>query len=277
MRSAVVFIGLALAAAALFLVVVWLFQRRLIYYPYGAVPPVSSVLPDAEEVSFSTEDGVRLGGWFLPRAGASSAWTAIVFNGNAGNRADRASIAAGLAARGLSVLLFDYSGYGGNAGTPTESGLLLDARAARSYVEGRSEVDAARIVYFGESLGAAVAIGLAAERPPAALVLRSPFSSLAEVARVHYPFLPAELLLRERYPSRDRIAVMGSPLFVIAGTGDSVVPYDQSRALFDAAQVPTKRFLTVEGADHNDLELVSGERVLDDVVDFLKALSEEDA
>ena len=112
----------------------------------------------------------------------------------------------------MSVLLFDYRGYGGNPGSPSEAGLAADARAARGYLDSRPEVRSESVVFYGESLGAGVAIGLAAEWPPAALVLRSPFTSLADVGRRHYPYLPVRQLLKERYDSIGRIAdLLGAP------------------------------------------------------------------
>ena len=125
---------------------------------------------------------------------------------------------------GLAVLLFDYRGYGGNPGHPTEEGLAADARAALGYLAGRPEVDPERVIYFGESLGAAVALRLATERPPAALVLRSPFASLAEVGRRHYPVLPVSLLLRDRYDSAALAGRLDAPLLVVAGGRDQIVP-----------------------------------------------------
>ena len=148
--------------------------------------------------------------------------TVIVFNGNAGNRAFRAPLAAALAEHGISVLLFDYRGYGGNPGSPSEEGLAADARAARRYVAGRAGSD--RIVYFGESLGSGVAVRLAAEQPPAALILRSPFTSLTDTGRHHYPFLPVGMMLIDRFASIDRIRDIRCPLLVIAADHDSVVP-----------------------------------------------------
>lgn len=244
------------------LVLAWALQRRLIYLPSGRVPAAGSVLPGAEEVSFDTEDGLRLRGWFVPgTAGA----TVLVFNGNAGNRADRAALAAALGRAGLSVLLFDYRGYGGNPGHPSESGLAADARAARGYLLSRPDVRPASIVYFGESLGAAVAVGLAAEHPPAALVLRSPFTALADVAQLHYPYLPARLLLKDRYDSLARIRLVRCPLLVVAGGADGIVPAAQSRELHDAAAEP-KRYVEIPGAGHNDLELLAGDRLVREVL-----------
>ena len=177
-------------------------------------------------------------------------------------------LAAGLARLGMSVLLFDYRGYGGNPGTPSEKGLAADARAARAWLAAQPEVDPNRTVYFGESLGAAVAIGLALEQPPAALVLRSPFTSLAEVAKAHYPWLPVGRLLIDRYPSIDRIGSLSVPVMIIAGDRDDIVPESLSRKLYDAAHEP-KRFLLVPGTGHNDPELVDGDRMLKEVGRFL--------
>ena len=256
----------------------WLGQRRLIYFPFGEVPaPAAAGLAGAEEISFSTEDGLTLGGWFVPgdppsrpkhpSASARQALTVIVFNGNAGNRAFRAPLAAGLAEHGISVLLFDYRGYGGNPGSPSEEGLAADARAARRYVAGRAGND--RIVYFGESLGSGVAVRLAAEQPPAALILRSPFTSLTDTGRHHYPFLPVGLMLTDRFASIDRIRDIRCPLLVIAADHDSVVPTALSRRLFEAALEP-KRLAIIERTDHNDYELLAGQRVLATILEFLK-------
>ena len=137
------------------------------------------------------------------------------------------------------MLLFDYRGYGGNSGRPSENGLAADARAAQAWLAAQPDVE--RVVYFGESLGAAVAIGLAVERPPAALVLRSPFTSLADVGAVHYPWLPVRRLLLDRYPSIERIGSLSAPLMVIAGDRDDIVPESLSKRLYDAAAEP-KRF-----------------------------------
>jgi hypothetical protein len=180
----------------------------------------------------------------------------LVCNGNGGNRSLRAPLAAALARAGLAVLLFDYRGYAANPGHPTEDGLAADARAALAYLAARPEVDPARLVYLGESLGAAVALRLAVERPPAALVLRSPFASLAEVGRLHYPWLPVSLLLADRYDSLGRVGELAAPLLVVAGERDRIVPASHSRRLFDAAPRP-KRLVLLPGADHNDLDLLA--------------------
>lgn len=258
---------LVIAAA---LLVVFFFQRKLLYVPLDRhVPPASEAIPGAEEVTFATRDGLQLHGWFVPAPTRPPAAAILVFNGNAGNRFYRSKLALALRGEGFDVMLFDYRGFADNPGSPSERGLIEDARAARRYLDSRPDVDPTRIAYFGESLGAAVAVGLATERPPAALVLRSPFSSLADVARVHFPYLPVRLLLRDRYPSIERIASVNCPLLVIAGSDDHIVPEAESRALFEAAPGP-KRYVEVQGADHNDLALFAGEQLVDETVRFVR-------
>jgi uncharacterized protein len=295
MRAGVILLVVAAVLAAS-LGLLWAFQRRLIYLPSpGPVPPAASVLPGAEDVSFETADGLQLQGWFVPGAvdnpapprprsvtlpegappqvGEGEAHpnpgpAVLVCNGNGGDRSMRAALAAALSRMGLAVLLFDYRGYGGNPGSPSEEGLAADARAALEYLAGRPEVDPRRVVYLGESLGAAVALRLAVERPPAALVLRSPFASLAEVGRRHYPFLPVSLLLRDRYDSAARVGRLTAPLLVVAGGRDRIVPATHSRRLFAAAPQP-KRLVVLDGAGHNDHDLLAGPRLMEELSAFL--------
>lgn len=268
-------LGLFALVAIVGVAVVWAFQRHLLYIPFGHVASPAAVgLPQAEEVTFRTEDGLMLAGWFVPAETRPAPFTILVFNGNAGNRSFRAPLALALAKAGLSVLLFDYRGYGGNAGRPSEAGLAADARGAQTYLERRRDVDPRRIVYLGESLGSGVAVALALDRPPAALILRSPYTSMTELGQYHYPFLPVRLLLSDRYPSIERIGQIRCPLLVIAGDRDSIVPPKQSLGLFDAAPKP-KRLVMVPGADHNDYALLAGDLLIEEVVRFVAAIGSD--
>lgn len=249
----------------LLVLLAWLFQRHLIYLPDESTPAPP---PGVEEVRYSTEEGHRLTGWFLSAATEKPFATVVVSGGNAGNRADRLPLADGLADRGYSVLLMDYRGYGGNPGSPSESGLAADHRAAVSYAADRPDVDPRRLVYFGESLGSAVAAAGAAERPPAALVLRSPFPELADVGRGHYWFLPVGVLLRDRFPTAEHLDEYAGPTLVIAGERDTVVPVELSRRV---AEAHAETYVEIAGADHNDAVMLSGRKVLDTIDEFLRA------
>jgi fermentation-respiration switch protein FrsA (DUF1100 family) len=259
----------ALIVAALLLAALWVFQRRLIYLPDSSmVPPAGQVLAGAQDVRLATSDGLELGAWYVPAAGADRGVTVLVANGNAGNRADRAPLAAALAKAGFATLLFDYRGYGGNSGNPSEDGLALDVRAAHRYLTAERQVPQGRLLYFGESLGAGVVTDLALEHPPAGMLLRSPFTDLAAVGQLHYPFLPVRLLLRDRYPVAHNVARIDVPTTIVYGTADKVVPPEHSEQVAAAALGPVQ-LVALPGAGHNDAAMLAGEHV----VGALEALS----
>ncbi|MDP5182092.1 alpha/beta hydrolase [Blastococcus sp. BMG 814] len=267
LRRTVVGAAVVVLLCTLLVSLLWAFQRRLVYLPdAGPLPPAAEAVLGARDVVLETDDGLRLGAWFVPGR-TPDAPGVLVANGNGGHRGLRAPLARELADEGLAVLLFDYRGYAGNPGSPSEAGLALDARAAREFLLGGGGVPADRLVYFGESLGAAVATRLAVEHPPAGLVLRSPFVDLAAVGSEHYPFLPVRALLRDRYPVAEQVRRIEVPTTVVYGGADSIVPPAQSRAVADAA-AGLHRVVEVPGADHNDLVLLAGEEVVEAVVEL---------
>ncbi|MFT7836051.1 alpha/beta fold hydrolase [Saccharothrix sp. BKS2] len=248
-----------ITAAVIIVVVVlgsaFALQRKLVFLPSGGpLPAAADVLPGGRDATLATADGLSLSAWYFPVPGARAA--VLVAPGNAGNRSMRAPLAAALTARGLSVLLLDYRGFGGNPGSPTEAGLALDVRAARDFLVTETGLP---LLYFGESLGSAVVAELAVEHPPVGLVLRSPFTDLAAVGRVHYPFLPVRWLLLDRFPTAEHAAATSAPVTVVYGSADSVVPPGQSRAVATAAG---GRAVEVPGADHNDRVLLDGPDVV---------------
>jgi uncharacterized protein len=245
----------------------WWQQRHLIYFPdSSSVPPARTVIEGARDVTLHTDDGLELGAWFVPaapeRGETDRRMAVLVAPGNGGNRADRAGLAEQLQRRGLAVLLMDYRGYGGNPGSPSEEGLARDAVAAVEALESLG-YPAERTIYFGESLGCGVVAALQAGRPPAGLVLRSPFPELADVGASHYPWLPVRLLLRDRFPVVDQLSGSKVPVTVVYGDRDSIVPTDLSVRVADEAPVLAER-VVIEGADHNDA-VMFGPRVADAV------------
>lgn len=254
-------VGLAVLLTVL-LALAYLFQRHLIYLRSAGRPPV--VLPGAEEVTFQTTDGLNLAAWFVPARAPDRGVTVLVAPGNAGDRSLRAPLAESLRSRGLSVLLVDYRGYAGNPGAPTEAGLALDIRAARHYLVHQRGIAPSRLIYYGESLGAAVVTELATEHPAGGLLLRSPFIDLPAVAAVHYPFLPAHRLLKDRFPVATTIQRTHVPTVVVLGSADSVVPAHQSRIVATAAP-QLVNVVEVPAADHNDLALLNGPQLINAV------------
>jgi uncharacterized protein len=262
----VLFASVVLAVVLLVVLFSWVFQRRLIYLPStGAVPSAASMLAGAHDVQLMTSDGLQLEAWYIPARRSAGTFTVLVANGNAGDRSLRAPLARALANQGFGVLLFDYRGYGGNPGSPSEEGLARDVRAARQFLIDEG-VPGNRLLYYGESLGAAVIAELATEHPPAGLVLRSPFTDLASVGQIHYPFLPVRALLKDRFPVAEYVARVAVPITVVYGTADSIVPPEESRQAVAAAPGPT-RLVAVEGADHNDPALLNGDVLVQAVVE----------
>jgi fermentation-respiration switch protein FrsA (DUF1100 family) len=200
------------------------------------------------------------GGTFVPVAATV---TILYLHGNAGNIANRRDALERLVTLPASVFIVDWRGYGKSEGSPSEDGLYRDARAAWRYLTQEKHEPPGRIILLGESLGNAPAILLATEQNPAGLIVQAAFSSLPDMARHLYPFVP-RFLVRTRMDNLARInRVRCSTLFVHSET-DEVVPYEQGKKLFDAAPEP-KQFYTVEGAGHNDLDSVGGD-------DYLRAL-----
>jgi fermentation-respiration switch protein FrsA (DUF1100 family) len=265
-RRVVLFASVVVVVVLLVVLFSWAFQRRLIYLPAtDAVPSAATMLAGARDVQLTTSDGLQLGAWYVPARGPAATSTVLVANGNAGDRNLRAPLARALASQGFGVLLFDYRGYGGNPGKPSEEGLARDVRAARQFLVAEG-VPRDRLQYYGESLGAAVVVELATEHPPAGLLLRSPFADLASVGQIHYPFLPVRALLKDRFPVAEYVARITVPITVVYGTADSIVPPGESQRAVAAAAGPT-RLVAVEGADHNDPALLDGDVLVQAIVD----------
>ena len=265
MRAVLTTVAVVAGVWVVLVLAAWGLQRQLIYLP-SAHDPAPPQMIEVEEVALTTEDGLELTAWFLPTSDEPAS-TVLVLPGNAGDRSLRLPLAQALVSRGHAVLLLDYRGYGGNPGSPAESGLVADARAARAHLLARDDIDEGRLVYLGESIGTGVAAALTAEHPPAALVLRSPFPELAEVGRIHYPFLPVRTLLRDRFEVAADLADYEGPLLVVAGEQDSIVPRELS---VEVAERADARYVELDGVDHNDRELLDGATYLDAVDDFLR-------
>lgn len=233
-------------------------QRLLIYQPDRTAPDLAAAgLGGLAAVTLATADGLRLNAWYL--APAPGRPVLAYFHGNGGNIGDRARRLRRFAAAGLGVLMPDYRGYGGNPGRPSEDGLYQDARAALDFLSARA-IPAGRVVLWGESLGSGVAVRMAAERAVAAVVLEAPYTSLADLARRSYPWIPTGLLLADRFPSRERIGRVTAPLLVLHGERDAIIPVAQGRALLAAAAGPREGWFSPE-AGHNDLEAHGGVEV----------------
>lgn len=233
-----------------FVLMMMLLERSLIFFPSsdGDWNPAQLSF---EDVWFESGDGTKLHGWLLehdePRAHL------LFMHGNAGNLTHRAHVVQRLrTALRATVMIFDYRGYGQSEGLPDEAGILADARAARAWFAQRAGLDEDEIILVGRSLGGGVAVDLAAGEGARALILENTFTSLPDVAAYHYRLLPVRSLMRTRLDSLSKIARYDGPLIQSHGTEDEVIPFELGRRLFEAAPSTLKRFIPLEGFQHND-------------------------
>jgi fermentation-respiration switch protein FrsA (DUF1100 family) len=242
---------LAGAGYASLLGLLMIFEEKLLFfparYPRGDWDPPRLEFEDAW---FHADDGSKLHGWFVPHRSPRA--HVLIAHGNGGNLAGRATLLRALHGLGAASMIFDYRGYGRSEGAPTAAGILADGRAARRWLADRAGLPPDRIVLFGESLGGAVAVHLAAEGGARALVLENTFNSLADVAAHHYPWAPVRLLLRSKLESADWIRNYRGPLLQFHGDADQTVPYEFGRRLFEAANDP-KELVTIRGGGHSHM------------------------
>lgn len=247
---------LALGLVAFRLALPWLVPR-FVYQPASLAPsegdPARWGHEGASALRLRAADGTRLHAWWFP-ARDRRCGVGLFLHGNAGHLAHRGPIAESLAHLGFDVLLPDYRGYGLSEGTPDEQGLYRDAEAAYEVALARSGLAPSRLLVMGNSLGAGVAVALAASRPIGALVLVSPFTSTVAVGRHAYRFLPARLLdwTAHRFDAESRLAEVEAPVLVVRGGRDRIVPEAEARAVHRAAREP-KAWHEEPGAGHNDL------------------------
>jgi fermentation-respiration switch protein FrsA (DUF1100 family) len=239
--------------AYLLVVLAMTFLETWLVYP---VPPVgfgdwNPAGLGHEEVWFAADDGTKLYGWFVPHA-EPKRWL-LYCHGNGEHVAWNADLVAELRdTLQASVFIFDYRGYGHSAGRPDEPGCIADGLAAQRWLAERAGVAPGQIVVMGRSLGAAVAIAVAARQGAQALVLENAFSRMTDVAAYHYPWLPVRWAMRNRYDCMSRIAQYTGPVLQSHGTADEIVPIQLARQLFQAAPSPRSRFLEFPGDGHND-------------------------
>lgn len=244
-------------------------ERRLVYFPDKThLRTPASIGLNFEDVWITTADGERLHAWWVPGDGPNAV---ILFHGNAGNVSFRLGEAALLQARlGASMLLFDYRGYGLSSGHPTEEGTRLDAEAAVRAVVDERKIALDRVIYFGRSLGAAVATQLASVVVPAALILESPLPSVVRMTELSYPWLAPVIgpLLHTRYDTLGAMSAVKCPVFVAHGDNDEVIPFELGREVFEAAGAP-KVWYPVAGGGHNDMAVMGGHAYFDAIHAFV--------
>jgi uncharacterized protein len=228
----------------------YVFQRDLQYFPTRRDPAPEAVgLTGVDRILLRTPDGETVVLWY---AAAEANRPVILFlHGNGGEIGDRADRFAFYQSKGFGVAFLSWRGYGGSSGSPSETGLLTDAKTAYDQLRAQG-VPANRIVLVGESLGTGPAVITAARNPVAAVVLEAPYSAAVDIARRAYPWIPVGLLMKDQYRSRDHIAAINAPLLILHGEKDRTIPQGFGRRLFDLAKDP-KIFLSLGPVGHEAL------------------------
>lgn len=242
------------------------FEKKTIYFPMKAIERTpKDAGAEYSDVYFKTNDGVTLNGWFVPRAGSSA--YLLFCHGNAGNISHRIEIIDIFSKMGMNVFIFDYRGYGRSQGSPSEKGLYRDAAAAYDYLISKGAAKE-KIVIYGESLGGAAAIDLAAGLSAGALITEGAFTSAADVAGEVYPFLPLKFIVSARYDNITKIKNVKIPKLITHSRDDEIIPYRHGERLFGSASQP-KEFFQLRGG-HNDAVILMANEFGEAIKAFLK-------
>ncbi len=262
--------SLVLVISAVFLglmVLLFVFQEKMVFFPgkrIGDTPEAAGL--NYEDVHLTTDDNIKIHGWYVPHPKAQA--TLLFFHGNAGNLSHRLESIALFHDMDLSVFIIDYRGYGRSGGRPSELGTYRDAMAAWNYLVDERRLRPDGIIVFGRSLGGAVAAWLAAQVRPAAVILESTFTSVKELGKHYYPYLPVSWISRIHYPVDEYITSFNSPVLVIHSEQDEVIPARLGQRLFERAPEP-KLFLPISG-DHNNGFLLSRDAYVKGIKRFLQ-------
>ena len=255
---------IAVAAYAGLAAFLFLFQRNFLYVPDTTRPQLGELAAlGVREVALTTPDGLSLFAWYRPPNAGKP--ILLYFHGNGGNVAYRTGRMQRFGGLGYGYLMVEYRGYGGNPGSPSETGFQADTAAALAFLD-REGIDPRRLVIYGESLGTGIAVWAATQHKAAALVLEAPFTSIADVAQYAFPYVPARAMVRDRFDSLSRIDQVTAPILFLHGERDTIIPIQFGRALFAAAPEPKEGWFNPE-AGHNDL---ARNGALDAMDDFLK-------
>lgn len=248
----VTYLGAAILIYFAILGAMYMNQHNMIYVATTQKPQLKdSRIEGVEEITITTADGLSLRAWYKAPKNDKHP-TILRFHGNGSNVMWSMNSMQSYVSQGYGVLAVEYRGYSGNPGRASEQGFYNDARA---YIEWliKNGTPESSIILYGESLGSGPAVQMAVEYPAIdTLVLQCAFSSMTEAAAFHYPYFPVALLLKDRYNNLSKIGKIKSPLILVHGTKDSIIPYRLAQKLFDAAPQP-KTMITIEGGNHNDL------------------------
>ena len=254
---------LGLITYLIVLTYIYLFQRNLLYHPSDNSYQRDEINFDYKEIFIQNKKGIKLKAW-LHEKDLVNKKTIIFFHGNAGNLRNRNYKLNELSKFDVNFLIVAYRGFSGNQGKPSEQGLYEDARSTLNWLKIKG-VKEKNIILYGESLGTAVAIETAQKKKLAGIILESPFTSMVELAQKYYPVLPVKYLLKDKYETIKKLPNISSPLLVLHGRLDAIVPFAMGKKLFEQANEPKFKYFI----DNDDHMMRYDKNLLDEIKKFI--------
>ena len=247
-------------------VVVYFFQRKLLYHPFSPQITGKGLIHNFETINFKTSDNFELKGWFHLKN--SNKKTILFLHGNAGNLDNRIDKLNFLGNMDINFLIISWRGYSGNPGNPSETGLYKDALGGIEWLN-KKGISNDRIILYGESLGTAIATEVAQNENFAGIILEAPFTSMVDMGQKIYPIFPVKFLLKDKYESKNKIKNIKSPILVLHGRKDKIVPFYMGEKIFEMANSPKFKYFT----DLDDHMMNFDEKLVNEIDLFIKNLN----
>jgi uncharacterized protein len=226
---------------------VYFYQRNLLYHPSENNYLNDKINFNYEEIFIETDKNINLKSWFIKKD-LNKFKTILIFHGNAGNLFNRVYKLNELNKLDVNILLISWRGFSGNKGKSTEKNLYHDAEEAVKWLNNRGAISK-NIILYGESLGTGVAIELGTSNAFGGIILESPFTSIANAAKIYYPYLPVNIILKDRYDSIGKIKNITTPILIMHGKKDNIVPQKMGLELYEKANQPKFSYFP-ENDDH---------------------------
>ena len=229
------------------IIFIYFYQRNLLYHPSENNYQNDKIQFNYDEIFIKVNDEIQLKSWIIKKD-FKKLKTLVIFHGNAGHLSNRIYKLNELYKLDINILLISWRGFSGNKGSPTENNLYQDAEASIQWLN-KQGVNNNQIILYGESLGSGVAVEIGKENNFNSIILESPFTSIENSAKIYYPYLPVKLLLKDRYDSINKIKMINTPILIMHGKKDDVVPFSMGKELFEKANSPKHSYFTSDD-DH---------------------------
>jgi len=245
----------------------YIFQRKLLYYPnFNSPLKGDGLIHSFENINIKTKYNIILKGWFHLKDPKKK--TILFFHGNAGTLDSRIYKLNFLGNLDVNFLIIAWRGYSGNSGKPSEFGLYQDAKSALNWLNSKG-ITEDKIILYGESLGTSVAIEVGQNKDFAGIILEAPFTSMIDIGKKHYPFFPVKFLLKDKYESVKKVKNLKSPLLVMHGKKDKIVPFYMGEKIFNMGNNPKFKYFT----DMDDHMMNFDEKLINEIDLFISSLN----